>query len=140
MTNAHTVARQRGIASLYITSLRADRSALVRTQAVNLANDIADRIRSNRAGKDDYASSKYDKDPAESQDCATASCTPAAIAQEDMFLWQGNIKKYLPTGSAGTVEYKASAGPTEPGVYTIAVQWPEQGNPQPNSTVLIVEL
>jgi type IV pilus modification protein PilV len=37
-----------GIAALYLDSLRAGRTAIYRTQAVNLSADLADRIRSNR--------------------------------------------------------------------------------------------
>jgi type IV pilus modification protein PilV len=37
-----------GIAALYVESLRAGRSAVYHTQAVNLAADMADRIRANR--------------------------------------------------------------------------------------------
>ena len=37
-----------GIAALGIESLRASRAALVRTEAVTLATDMADRVRSNR--------------------------------------------------------------------------------------------
>jgi len=37
-----------GIAALYLEGLRATRDALVRTQAVALTADMADRIRANR--------------------------------------------------------------------------------------------
>ena len=37
-----------GMASLYVTTLRASSSAISRMQAANLASDIADRIRANR--------------------------------------------------------------------------------------------
>ena len=37
-----------GIAALYLEGLRAGRTALYRTTAVNLAGDMADRIRANR--------------------------------------------------------------------------------------------
>lgn len=41
-----------GIAALYIDSLRASRTALLRTQAIAVASDLADRIRVNRAACD----------------------------------------------------------------------------------------
>ena len=43
-----------GIAALYVESLRAGRTAVYRTQAVNLASDMADRIRANRTAGDAY--------------------------------------------------------------------------------------
>jgi type IV pilus assembly protein PilV len=158
MSNAHTISRQRGItiveslvalvvlsvgmlgiASLYITSLKANRSALVRTQAVNLAADIADRIRANRGGKADYETSGYEGGP-EGQDCSTASCTPSQIAENDLSLWEANITKYLPNGATGTVAFAPQASSTQPNTYTITVEWPEQGSTTPSSTTLVVEL
>ena len=44
-----------GIASLYVDSLRAGRTALLRTQAVFLATDMADRIRANPTAGAAYA-------------------------------------------------------------------------------------
>ncbi len=44
-----------GIAALYVETLRANRTSLHRTEAVNLATDIADRMRSNRLPADAYA-------------------------------------------------------------------------------------
>ena len=43
-----------GIAALYVESLRAGRTAVYRTQAVNLAADMADRIRANRSVPDSW--------------------------------------------------------------------------------------
>ena len=42
-----------GIASLYVTTLRASGSAMSRMQAINLASDLGDRIRANRTAEDD---------------------------------------------------------------------------------------
>jgi type IV pilus assembly protein PilV len=159
MSNANIISRQRGItmveslvalvvlsvgmlgiASLYITSLKANRSALVRTQAVNLAADIADRIRANRGGKEDYAAGGYDEGGPESQDCSASNCTPAQIAENDLSLWEGNITKYLPNGATGSVAFTPQPSSTEPNTYTITVQWPEQGSTTPSSTTLFVEL
>ena len=128
-----------GIASLYIASLKADRSALVRTQAVNLAIDIADRIRSNRAGKDDYATSSYGSG-ATSKGCLGKTCTSAEIAEDDLYLWQDNIKKYLPNGATGAVAYVEAVSKTDPNRYTITVEWPEQGSTEKSKTTMVVEL
>ena len=42
-----------GIASLYVTTLRASGSATSRMQAINLAGDLGDRIRANRTARAD---------------------------------------------------------------------------------------
>ena len=44
-----------GIAALYAQGLGAGRTALYRTEAVNLVGDMADRIRANRLGGVAYA-------------------------------------------------------------------------------------
>ena len=41
-----------GIAGLYVESLRAGRTAIYRTQAINLASDMAERIRANAQAGD----------------------------------------------------------------------------------------
>ncbi len=50
-----------GIAGLYVSSLRAERTAQLRTQAVTLVNDMIDRIRANaqaRVGYDLYKNAR----------------------------------------------------------------------------------
>ena len=93
-----------GIAGLFVESVRNSRSALLRSQAVNLVADMADRIRAN-AG-----------DPA-TQGCAPSSgdtgnnCSPAERAQDD-----------LAPVAAGSPER-----------YQITVAWREPGEPEPYS-------
>ncbi len=48
-----------GIAALYLNSLQAGRTAIYRTEAVQLAADLADRIRMNRTAQNGYASVSY---------------------------------------------------------------------------------
>ena len=71
-----------GIAALYVETLRANRTALHRTEAVNLATDIADRMRSNR-------------NPANAYACGSP-CDPAAggndIADEELDDWVDQIR------------------------------------------------
>ena len=63
-----------GIAALYGQGLGAGRTALFRTQAVNLAADMADRIRVNRLGAANYggAAEDNDCDPGGDTDCTPA--------------------------------------------------------------------
>ena len=129
-----------GIASLYVTSLKTGRSALVRTQAVNLATDIADRIRSNRAGKGGYETLKYGTD-LEAHDCVVKStCTAAELAEDDLFRWTANLKTFMPDGTTGTVEFKDNSGALQPNRYTITVAWSEFNEDKPSTTVLVVDL
>jgi type IV pilus assembly protein PilV len=113
-----------GIAALYVESLRAGRTALIRSQAVTLASDMADRIRANRAG-----GITYDKDVDDAgtlsgdceQDGASASCTPAVMADHDKAIWDAEVIRSLPAGTAQIEFTDANLN-----VYVITVTWAEQ--------------
>ena len=108
-----------GIAALYGQGLGAGRTALYRTQAVNLAADMADRIRVNRLGGASY------NGPAANNNCdppAAVTCTPAQMAAHDLWVWTNQVIQQLPNG-AGQVQVAATAPPT----YTITVLWQETG-------------
>lgn len=111
-----------GIASLYVTTLRSSGSALSRMQAVNLASDLADRIRANRFGR-----AAYEGAPAQKK-CigATANCSQADMAANDLFLWQQQIDLLLPGDPQGVVTYDQGAADA-PDNYTITVSWKEAG-------------
>jgi type IV pilus assembly protein PilV len=114
-----------GIAGLYVTSLRASSSALLRTQAVNLAADMADRIRANPTAGAAYAGA------AANNGCVGggADCTPAALAADDLFRWQQALAAALPDdGNVNTPQATiAVAGANQPFSYVITVTWVEQG-------------
>jgi type IV pilus assembly protein PilV len=107
-----------GIAALYGQGLGASRTALYRTQAVNLASDMADRIRLNRQGGAAYGGA------AALGPCGPGGvrCTPAQLAAHDLSLWTTLVGQQLP-GGVGTVTYVAALPPT----YTIQVTWQEVG-------------
>jgi type IV pilus assembly protein PilV len=108
-----------GIAALYGQGLRASGTAFYRTIAVNLASDMADRIRVNRRGNADYGGAAADGscDPGGDTDCTTA-----AMAAHDLFVWQALVAAQLPAG-VGAVQYTGTTPPT----YTIRVTWTEVG-------------
>jgi type IV pilus assembly protein PilV len=108
-----------GIAALYGQGLSAGRTALYRTQAVNLAADMADRIRVNRLGGANYGG------PPANNHCdppGAATCTPAQMAAHDLFVWTNLVQNQLPSG-AGAVQVAGTSPPT----YTIDVGWQETG-------------
>jgi type IV pilus assembly protein PilV len=108
-----------GIAALYGQGLRASSTAYYRTQAVNLASDMADRIRVNRRGGASYggAGANNNCDPGGGIDCS-----PAQRAAQDLFAWQAQVGNLLP-GGVGVVQFAGTTPPT----YTIAVTWQEAG-------------
>ena len=108
-----------GIAALYGQGLGAGRTAMYRTQAVNRAADMADRIRVNRLGGAAYAGA------AGNNNCRPGggvNCTPAQMAADDLFVWQAQVGAQLPNGQ-GAVQFAAGTPPS----YTIQVTWQEVG-------------
>jgi type IV pilus assembly protein PilV len=118
-----------GIAALYSQGLGAGRTALYRTQAVNLAADMADRIRVNRRGRASYngAGALSGCDPG-----GGVNCTPAQMAAHDVAVWQAQVAALLP-GGVGTVTHLGTVPPT----YTIQVGWTEVGLVNPPHTIVI---
>lgn len=110
-----------GIAAMYVETLRANRSALVRTQAIALASDLADRIRANRVPADAYTGT---------------GLNGQAIA--DLAGWNDRIAADLP-GGAGTVLYRAGTA-TTPAQYMIEVSWTEVGQADPSTYQLRLEI
>ena len=117
-----------GIAALYVETLRANRTALHRTEAVNLATDIADRMRSNR-------------NPANAYACGSP-CDPAAggndIADDDLDDWVDQIETRLPGGTA-EVTYTAP-GANTPAAYVVDISWDEVGQDDPVTFQLRIEI
>src|SRR5438045_7730897 len=113
-----------GVASLFGISLHSGSSAIARMQAVNLAADIADRIRANRRAGNAYAGA------AAINSCtggAAVSCTPAQMAADDLYWWQRQLSRAILGGTAtGTVVFAAGT----PATYTITVGWTEKSGQQ----------
>lgn len=118
-----------GIASLYITSLQTGRSALIRSQAVTLVNDMAERIRANALGRGAYKLSDYASGPQDA--CSGASnCTPQALASSDLARWLASFQRVLPTSAVGNVQFVGGVG-AQPDQYQVSVSWTEAGEVAP---------
>ncbi|HEX6998941.1 MAG TPA: type IV pilus modification protein PilV [Gammaproteobacteria bacterium] len=111
-----------GIAALHAHALGAARTALHRTAAVDLAADLADRMRGNGPAAAAYAGTGADRR------CGAggASCSPTEMAEHDVLLWRRLVRSSLPGGDA-VVDVDGDAPPT----VTIRVSWHE-----PNAGVL----
>jgi type IV pilus assembly protein PilV len=128
-----------GIAGLYLSSLKAGRTANLRVQAINLTADMADRIRANKRAQDAYGSAQYDGEPA-AHDCTTVTCTPEQMAENDLNIWFEAMDESLRNlGAEGTVVFTAGTAP-DPNGYLITVTWREAGEDAPYSVIAAVEL
>ena len=131
-----------GIAGLYLESIRANRTALSRTTAVQLVNDMADRIRANRGGLGEYTLDPATP-PTGGTDCSAGNCTPAQLALFDKVRWHQAVVANLPNGPDGntppttSIVYTAATADTGAS-YVIMAQWLEAGNVDLLSTAVEV--
>lgn len=117
-----------GLAGLQAASIKNNLSAYNRSQATQLAYDMADRMRSNKNGSINPATgnvittSTYltvaPTAAAVQTSCATVTgCTVAQMAQNDLFQWNAALTGTLPSGT-GTITVVAATR-----VFTITVNW-----------------
>jgi type IV pilus assembly protein PilV len=84
-----------GMAALQATALQNNQSAYFRSQATQMAYDMSDRMRSNRAGVN---ATNYNDKASTNDDCVTNTCTPAQMAGYDLAQWNNALSTQLPGG------------------------------------------
>ena len=110
-----------GLAGLQMMSLKNNQSTYNRSQATQLAYDMADRIRANMLEANNRLTSVYiTKNPASAlvqNECATisAACSITDMAEHDLFLWNQAVSTTLPSG-IGLIEVNGN-------VFSITVNW-----------------
>lgn len=126
-----------GVAALQVVSMQQNRSALFRAEAVQLANDLLDRIRVNT--NVNYTAA-IDAEPNTTTDCEDNPCSRTDMAAYDISQWKCSINMYDADGAVysacGAFGYgtganeQTSALPLgrgavqlSSGVYVITVDW-----------------
>lgn len=110
-----------GLAGLQATSLRFNSSAYLRSQATNLAYDIADRMRVNAVAARGGA---YDGVALQNTPPACAAAALAGtVANQDIQAWRNALTCTLPLGT-GSIARNGT-------VFTITVQWDDSRGQQP---------
>lgn len=120
-----------GVAALFVNSLQFSGSAILRTRAVNFAEDMAERIRANsvagasyvvdEAGAGSNAKQCFDTNSAD----ASGACTSAELAVYEIYMWKQDLVSTavgLPGGTASVARDTSTNPPT----YTIEVKWTER--------------
>jgi type IV pilus assembly protein PilV len=111
-----------GLAALQTGTLRFNQAAYLRSQATNLAYDIADRIRANRTAA---LAAGYDGANAYLAANALPACAAPAgagtVAQNDIEAWRIALVCTLPVGNGRIVR----AG----SLLTVSIQWDETRGP-----------
>ncbi|MEM9404093.1 MAG: type IV pilus modification protein PilV, partial [Pseudomonadota bacterium] len=116
-----------GIAGLYLHSIQAGRTSVFRHQAINLAGDIADRIRANPTAGVNYQAAGKDN----SCMTGTVSCTPLQMAENDIDIWDDQASAALPGGQVAIAF--TDNGTAGPDTYQITLSWTEAGQTPPPS-------
>jgi type IV pilus assembly protein PilV len=107
-----------GIGKLVLFSARANDSAYLRGQATEMAYEILDNMRGNRAtamqqGYDTALATV----PSNPGSCIASACSETTLAQYDVYMWKTRVAAALPSGQASVV----TAG--SPTTATITVRW-----------------
>lgn len=85
-----------GVAALQLVSLQNNRAALARTEAVNFAYDMMDRIRANPQGRGSYDGVALGTPPPSTNSCAVAlDCSAGAMAQFDITMWKCQLGAHV---------------------------------------------
>lgn len=128
-----------GLAGLMVLSVRTNHSSYLRSQAVFLAENIADRMRANVIGvwQGNYDASKYPVTVTALACDAAAACAPKDVADRDKDAWGKMLTQLLPSGAA-SIACTPRTGVIAPtgdmlkrrppydGTCTLRIEWSEQ--------------
>ncbi len=126
-----------GVTGLQMVSLQNNRDALLRSEALQLAYDMMDRIRINPPATA-YDGVGFDTDPSAPADCYAGNCSSAQMAVFDVAVWKCALGEYnelatctgldadiLPaaTDQPGLPDGEGSIAVDANGLVTINVRW-----------------
>lgn len=132
-----------GISQLNVAMLRAQTDAVNRRTALMLANDMAERIRSNpsNAGLDGGLSSHYvtGGNGTYNTNCIGTggfTCWADQLARQDLWEWKQYMTAMMPPGSTGVITATAGTDGFMP-TFTIKVNWTDiKGATQTVTTIV----
>ena len=105
-----------GLGALQLAGMGNNQAAMQQSIATHLAYDMAERIRSNAAGRKANLYDDFTALPNNPNLCTmTEGCTPARVATTDNFQWQTDISNML-FGGRGQVQGDGTE-------FTITVRW-----------------
>ena len=117
-----------GIASLQMISLKAGKTAEMRTVAVIKAEEILERIRNNPEQVMDYISGAGDlgvNNGCNDAGGTVTMCTTAQMVEDDIYNWKEDLKTSLPnnTTTNATVEVVVASSLAK---VTVTINWQER--------------
>jgi len=134
-----------GLAGLLFSSINAGQTSMTRSVAVNLANEMADRLRANwegirQGGFETAANADCFAKVATGCEttCMTGSCGAGDQAKLDVCLWKAQVEKQLPGGTACVQLSPGNdrcADATKVCSYIISLRWNESAYRSDASTL-----
>jgi type IV pilus assembly protein PilV len=111
-----------GVTSLQLKGQQTNYRSYVRTQATYLANDLMERMRTNKLSKNGI----YEKAcGATTTNCDSSPCSWDQVAEYDLARWCDMVKNSLPEGE-GTVKWNDPQ-------YTFEIKWKEKEDEDPKT-------
>jgi type IV pilus assembly protein PilV len=122
-----------GVTGMQLVSLHQNQSAMLRTEALMLGNDIIDRMQANPATE--YSPVVFASAPPSAVNCTSNACSPAQMADYDVAMWKCGINSTLDPemntahqvcgdlGIAGSLPEGTGSIVKAGTVYLVTVQW-----------------
>ncbi len=118
-----------GLALLTFGGLQTDRAARDHALAVQLLEDMAERIRANPAAAPHFALAEGAAAPAPETDCAApGTCSPTQYAAAELYEWQQRLGASLPQPRSSITVEAVAAGRHR---CTLTLQWAGAGSRAP---------
>ncbi|NEV64733.1 type IV pilus modification protein PilV [Thiorhodococcus minor] len=126
-----------GMAHLQASALRLNHSASLRSQASNIAYDILDRMRANRAEAVKTPSPYGAALAATPPSCSPGTLSGATVAARDIEAWRSALACQLPQGT-GSITIQDTGSAIEA---TIITQWDDsRGESSPQQFTVVTSL
>jgi type IV pilus modification protein PilV len=123
-----------GVAALLLSSLRSQAGSQRELAALNLLQDIAERIRVNPEGRAAYAR------PAIASDCRAQACDAAQLAAADRDYFLSAARAFISEDTIANIEFAPATGPSTPDHYVLTLGPPGESGDGPGVVSLQVLL
>lgn len=114
-----------GLAAIQAEGLKGGNDAISRSKAVVFVADLADRMRANLEGIDDYQLN-LGENAAAAPDCSAIQCDPQQMALYDLSQWLQTLQgtsSGLPGAAGGVLQIDPA---NFPGLFSITVRWADR--------------
>ncbi|MDQ7074514.1 MAG: type IV pilus modification protein PilV [Gammaproteobacteria bacterium] len=119
-----------GVAGLQAQGIRAGHSATLRSMAVFKSQEIVEAVRANQvallAGDYNLGTGLGQQNNCEQGAALAVMCTPAQMAQNDVFIWRTTLGALFPVGVEGGLT-TAPASVANSRLLTVTITWRERG-------------